>query len=312
MHRYRFLLLRPFQLLPVLAGISLITFVLVRSIPGDPARLLLGPRSTPEALANIRELFGLDRPLWVQYLYFLENLFHGRMGTSIVYRIDVLRVTANRIEPTLVLVIGSVTLALLIAVPLATLAARNRGRLLDHVIRIVSTAGLGFPPFWLGLMLIIAFSIKLGVLPVAGYGTSLGEKLSHMVLPCVTVALALSAVLARSLRAAMIAEIGSNHAVAARARGLSEGEIFRRHVLPNSLVPAINLLAVNIGWLIGGTVVIESVFAIPGMGQLLVKSIFSRDYMVVQGVAMMFAVATVIVNLVADVLTVAVDPRVTL
>lgn len=312
MHRYRFLLLRPFQLLPVLAGISLITFVLVRSIPGDPARLLLGSRSTPEALANIRELFGLDRPLWVQYLYFLDNLFHGRMGTSIVYRIDVLRVTANRIEPTLVLVIGSVTLALLIAVPLATLAARNRGRLLDHVIRIVSTAGLGFPPFWLGLMLIIAFSIKLGVLPVAGYGTSLGEKVSHMVLPCVTVALALSAVLARSLRAAMIGEIASNHAVAARARGLSEGEIFRRHVLPNSLVPAINLLAVNVGWLIGGTVVIESVFAIPGMGQLLVQSIFSRDYMVVQGVAMMFAVATVIVNLVADVLTVAVDPRVTL
>ena len=312
MHRYRFLLLRPFQLLPVLAGISLITFVLVRSIPGDPARLLLGPRSTPEALGNIRELFGLDQPLWVQYLYFLDNLLHGRMGTSIVYRVDVLRLTANRIEPTLVLVIGSVILALLIAVPLATIAACYRGRLLDHVIRIVSTAGLGFPPFWLGLMLIIVFSIKLGVLPVAGYGTSLSEKVSHMVLPCLTIALALSAVLARSLRAAMIGQMGSNHAAAARARGLSEGEVFRRHVLPNSLVPAINLLAVNVGWLIGGTVVIESVFAIPGMGQLLVKSIFSRDYMVVQGVAMMFAVATVIVNLMADVLTVAVDPRVTL
>lgn len=312
MHRYRFLLFRPFQLLPVLLGISLVTFVLVRSIPGDPARLLLGPRTTPDALAKIRAQFGLDEPLWVQYFLFLKNLLQGQMGTSIVYRVDVLRVTANRIEPTLVLVLGSTLLALLIAVPLASLAARSRGRVLDHVIRVVSTAGLGFPPFWLGLMLIIGFSVKLGVLPVAGYGDSLADKLAHMVLPCLTIALALSAVLARSLRAAMIAQMGSNHAVAARARGLSEAAIFRRHVLPNSLVPTINLLAVNIGWLIGGTVVIESVFAIPGMGQLLVRSIFSRDYMVVQGVAMMFAVATVVVNILADVLTVAVDPRVSL
>jgi len=312
MHRYRFLVYRPVQLLPVLFGISVITFLLVRSIPGDPARLLLGARTSPEALANIRAQFGLDEPLWVQYLYFVQNLLNGRMGTSIVYRIDVLRVTANRIEPTLVLVLGSVLLALLIAVPLATLAARNRGGVLDHVIRIVSTAGLGFPPCWLGLMLIITFSVNLGITPVAGYGTSLHDKLHHMVLPCLTIALALSAVLARNLRAAMIAQIGSNVAVAARARGLTEAAIFRRHVLPNSLVPTINLLAVNIGWLIGGTVVIESVFAIPGMGQLLVKSIFSRDYMVVQGVAMLFAVATVIVNVVADTVTVAADPRVTM
>jgi peptide/nickel transport system permease protein len=312
MHRYRFLLYRPVQLLPVLFGVSVITFLLVRSIPGDPARLLLGARTSPEALANVRARFGLDEPLWVQYLYFVQNLLNGRMGTSIVYRIDVLRVTANRIEPTLVLVLGSVLLALLIAVPLATLAARNRGGALDHAIRIVSTAGLGFPPFWLGLMLIITFSVNLGITPVAGYGTSFPDKLQHMVLPCLTIALALSAVLARSLRAAMIAQIGSNVAVAARARGMTEAAIFRRHVLPNSLVPTINLLAVNIGWLIGGTVVIESVFAIPGMGQLLVKSIFSRDYMVVQGVAMLFAVATVIVNVIADALTVAVDPRVTM
>jgi peptide/nickel transport system permease protein len=312
LHRYRFLLARPFQLVPVLIGISIVTFILVRSIPGDPARLILGSRTTPEALANIRAQFGLDRPLWVQYLLFVENLFQGEMGTSIVYRIDVLRVTANRIEPTLILVLGSVLLALLIAIPLASTAARHRGRFADHLIRIVSTAGLGFPPFWLGLMLIILFSVKLGLLPVAGYGSTLGDKAAHMVLPCTTIALALSAVLARSLRAAMIAEMGSNHATAARARGLPEALIFRRHVLPNSLVPAINLLAVNIGWLIGGTVIIETVFAIPGMGQLLVKSIFSRDYMVVQGVAMIFAVATVVVNLLADIVTVAADPRVKL
>jgi peptide/nickel transport system permease protein len=312
MHRYRFLFYRPVQLLPVLFGISLITFLLVRSIPGDPARVLLGARTSPAALANIRAEFGLDEPLWVQYIYFVRNLLDGRMGTSIVYRMDVLRVTANRIEPTLVLVVGSVLLAVLIAVPLATLAARQRGGIIDHTIRVVSTAGLGFPAFWLGLMMIITFSVNFGITPVAGYGTSLSDKLEHMVLPWLTVALALSAVLVRNVRAAMIAQIGSNVAIAARARGLSEAAIFRRHVLPNSLVPMINLLAINIGWLIGGTVVIERVFAIPGMGQLLVNSIFSRDYMVVQGVAMLFAVATVIVNVVADTLTVAIDPRVTM
>ncbi|MGO7161883.1 ABC transporter permease, partial [Rhizobium johnstonii] len=178
--------------------------------------------------------------------------------------------------------------------------------------RIVSTFGIGFPPFWLGLMLIILFSVELGVLPVSGYGATIGEKLSHLVLPSLTVALSLSTVLTRSLRAAMIEQLKSDVATAARARGMPEGIVFWRHVLPNSLVPTINLLAVNIGWLIGGTVVVESVFALPGMGQLLVRAIFSRDYMVVQGVAMVFACATVLINFIADIVTVAVDPRVKL
>jgi peptide/nickel transport system permease protein len=312
MHRYRFVLYRPLQLLPVLFGISIITFVLVRSIPGDPARVLLGPRTTPEAIARIHAQYGLDQPLWVQYFYFLKNLAAGEMGRSILYKVEVLKLTLTRIEPTLVLVLGSVLLSILIAIPISALAARNRGRWIDHMIRIFSTAGLGFPAFWLGLMLIILFSVRLDLLPVAGYGETWSEKLVHMILPCLTVALALSAVLTRNLRASMLAELQADHATAARARGLPEGRIFWRHVLPNSLVPAVNLLAVNIGWLIGGTVVVESVFAIPGMGQLLVRAIFTRDYMVVQGVAMLFACATVLVNFLADVLTVAIDPRVKL
>jgi peptide/nickel transport system permease protein len=312
MHRYRFVLFRPLQLIPVLIGISVITFVLVRLIPGDPARILLGTRATPTALANIRAQYGLDEPIWVQYLYFVKNVAEGEMGRSIVFKIDTLRLIATRIEPTLVLVAGSVLLSLLIAVPLASLAARNRGRAVDHVVRLVSTAGLGLPAFWLGIMLIILFSVKLDLFPVSGYGKTLPEKLHHMVLPCLTVALSLSAVLTRSLRASMLVELQSDQATAARARGLSENAVFWRHVVPNSLVPTVNLLAVNIGWLIGGTVVVESVFAIPGMGQLLVRGIFSRDYMVVQGVAMVFAVATVLVNFAADILTVTIDPRVKL
>ncbi|MBY3584964.1 ABC transporter permease [Rhizobium bangladeshense] len=312
MHRYKFVLTRPLQFLPVLFGISIITFILVRLIPGDPARNILGTRATPQALASIRAQYGLDQPMWLQYVYFLKNLADGEMGKSILYKIDVLKLIATRIEPTLALVAASVILSVLIAVPMAAIAARNAGRVPDHAVRIVSTFGIGFPPFWLGLMLIILFSVELGVLPVSGYGATIGDKLSHLVLPSLTVALSLSTVLTRSLRAAMIEALKSDVATAARARGMPEGIVFWRHVLPNSLVPTINLLAVNIGWLIGGTVVVESVFALPGMGQLLVRAIFSRDYMVVQGVAMVFACATVLINFIADIVTVAVDPRVKL
>jgi peptide/nickel transport system permease protein len=309
MHRYKFVLTRPLQFLPVLFGISVI---LVRLIPGDPARNILGTHATPTAIANIRAQYGLDQPLWLQYFYFLRNLANGEMGKSILYKIDVLKLILTRLEPTVALVLSSVILSILIALPMSALAARNSGRAPDHVVRILSTFGIGFPPFWLGLMLIILFSVDFGLLPVSGYGSTIGEKLGHLVLPSLTIALSLSTVLTRSLRAAMIESLKSDVATAARARGMPEGIVFRRHVLPNSIVPTINLLAVNIGWLIGGTVVVESVFALPGMGQLLVRAIFSRDYMVVQGVAMVFACATVLVNFIADIVTVAADPRVKL
>lgn len=312
MGRFRFVLFRPVQLIPVLFGISLITFVMVRMIPGDPARVLLGTRATASAIARIRAQYGLDEPIWVQYLYFLKNLGAGEMGKSTLYKIDVLRLIATRLEPTLMLVLVGVVLALLISVPLSALAARRQGRLADHLVRIVSTAGIGFPSFWLGAMLIVLFSVRLGWLPVSGYGETWGEKAQHLVLPGLTIAVSLSAVLTRSLRAAMIAGLSSDVATAARARGMPEEVVFWRHVVPNAIVPTINLLAVNIGWLIGGTVVVESVFAVPGLGQLMVRGIFSRDYMVVQGVAITFALATVIVNFLADILTVALDPRIDL
>ena len=312
MHRYKFVLYRPFQLLPVLLGISIITFVLVRLIPGDPARVILGTRATPTAIARIREQYGLDEPIWLQYFYFIQNIGRGEMGKSILYKIDVLRLIATRIEPTLMLVLTSVVLSILIALPMSAIAARRQGGLPDHAVRVVSTMGIGFPPFWLGLMLIIFFSVYLDLFPVSGYGNTFTEKLWHLALPSLTIALSLSAVVTRSLRAAMIQSLRSDVATAARARGMPESIVFWRHVLPNSIVPTVNLLAVNIGWLIGGSVVVESVFALPGMGQLLVRGIFSRDYMVEQGVAMVFAVATVFVNFLADIITVTVDPRVKL
>lgn len=311
MHRFAFILWRPLQLIPVLLGVSLITFVLVRSIPGDPARMLLGTRATPERLAMIRERFGLDEPLWLQYLYFLRNLFRGEMGTSVVYRVDTSRLIAERLEPTLILLAGGIALAILIALPLALLAARRRGAA-DQAVRLFSTLSLGMPAFWLGIVLILIFSLWLGWLPVSGYARGFPDLLRHMVLPWLTIALPLAAVITRTLRAALIEALESDLALAARARGLSPGRVFLRHALPNAVVPTINLLAVNIGWLIGGTVVIEEVFGIPGIGQLLVRAIFGRDYLVVQSIALCFAVATVLVNFAADILTVAIDPRVKL
>src|SRR5882757_1416196 len=192
MHRFRFVLTRPLQLIPVLFGISVITFVLVRSIPGDPARVLLGFKATPDAIARIRAQFALDEPLWTQYAYFLQNLAHGEMGRSILYKIPVLGLIVERIEPTFFLVFGSVLLSLLIAVPFAAIAARRRGQLADHVIRVVSTTGLGLPPFWLAIMLIILFSVTLGLFPVAGYGDDWIDRLHHLMLPWLTIALALS------------------------------------------------------------------------------------------------------------------------
>lgn len=312
MHRYRFVLFRPVQFIPVLFGISVITFILVRLIPGDPARILLGTRATPSAIANIRAQYGLDEPMWVQYLYFLKNLGAGEMGKSTLYKIDVLRLIVTRIEPTVMLVLTGVVLALVIAVPAAAISARRQGSFADHAVRVLSTAGIGFPSFWLGAMLIILFAVKLDWLPVSGYGQTWGEKIPHLILPGLTIALSLSAVITRSLRAGMVAGLQSDIATAARARGMPEGIVFWRHVVPNALVPTVNLLAVNIGWLIGGTVVVESVFAVPGLGQLMVRGIFSRDYMVVQGVTMTFAVATVLVNFIADIVTVTLDPRVKL
>ncbi len=312
MHRFKFVLYRPIQLLPVLFGISLVTFVLVHALPGDPVRAFLGAKPSQATVERIRARYGLDRPVAVQYLYFLRNLAKGELGTSVIYRMPVARLVGERLDVTALLVSYGVVLALLLTVPLAILATLNQGRWPDHLIRLFSTAGLGFPAFWLGIMLIILFSVRLGLFPVSGYGEGLFSHLHHLFLPALTIALSLSAVLTRNLRASLIAELQADYVAAARAKGIPESWVFRSHVLPNSLIPTVNLLGVNLGWLIGGTVIVESVFAVPGLGELLVTSIFTRDHMVVLGVALTFALATVLVNFIVDIVTVALDPRIEL
>jgi peptide/nickel transport system permease protein len=310
MHRFRFVLYRPLQLVPVLFGISVITFVLIHAIPGDPARLLLGARATAEAIAAIRKQFGLDQPVILQYAYFVQNLMHGELGRSIIYKTPVLAVVADRIAPTLFLLIYAVVLAVILSLVLGSIAAMQRGRVADQVIRLFSTVGLGIPAFWLGIVLIMLFSIRLGWFPVSGYGDTFFEHLHHLFLPALTVALAMAPVLTRNLRASLIAESTADYVTAAKAKGLPSHVIFLHHILRNSLLPTVNLLGVNIGWLIGGTVVVETVFSVPGLGGLMVASIFARDYLVVQAVALILALGVVVTNFIVDVVTVALDPRI--
>lgn len=312
MNRFRFVLFRPIQFVPVLIGISIITFGLLHAVPGDPVRTLLGEKATPEAVASIQARYGLDRPVVEQYAIYLRNLATGDFGQSIVYKTQVADLLGRRISATVFLLVYATVLSIAITLPLAIAAATYRGRWPDQVVRAFSTVGLGFPAFWLGIMLIIMLSIWLPLFPVAGYGEGFLGHLHHLFLPSITIAVALSAILIRTMRASLIETFNADFVTGARAKGLPRHWVFLRHVLRNSLLPAINLLGVNIGWLIGGTVVIESVFSVPGLGQLMVQSIFARDYFVVQALTLTFACATVVVSFVVDIVTVALDPRIEL
>jgi peptide/nickel transport system permease protein len=310
MHRFNFVLYRPIQLIPVLIGISIVTFVLIHAIPGDPARLLLGAKATPEAIAAIHGKYGLDRPVAIQYFYFVANLIRGELGLSIIYRAPVLLVVVDRILPTLFLLIYAVMLAVTLSVVLGSTAAAYRGRPADQAIRLFSTVGLGLPAFWLGIILMMVLSIGFGWFPVSGYGDDFLDRLHHLFLPAFTVALAMAPVLTRNLRASLIAESTADYVSAAKAKGLPRHVIFFHHIFRNSLIPTINLLGVNVGWLIGGTVVVEAVFSVPGLGSLLVSSIFARDYLVVQAVTLILALGVVATNFLVDIVTVALDPRI--
>ncbi len=311
MGRFGFVLRRPFELIPVLFGVSLISFLLVKSIPGDPVRILLGARATEEVIAAVRAQYGLDQPLWVQYLLFIENLLQGEFGRSIVFKVPVVGLVFERIAPTLFLLGYGLVLTLIIGFTLSAVAALGRGRWPDIAVRIYSTLGLGLPAFWLGIVLVMGLSVGLGLFPTSGYGETTAEHLHHLFLPALTIALALSPIVIRNLRAALVSELDADHVAAARSRGVSERAIFLRHVVTNAMVPTITILGINVGWLIGGTVVIEQVFAIPGIGQLMVSSIFARDYLVVQVVTLVLALGVILTNFIVDVLTALIDPRIT-
>jgi peptide/nickel transport system permease protein len=299
-------------LIPVLFGISLIVFFLIRLRPGDPAATLLGAHATPETVRELRTQLGLTQPVWRQYLTFLGHLLHGNLGYSYVYSSSVVDLITTSLPVTIWLLVSGTVFTVLIAVPLAVLAAARRNGVADNVIRAVPVIGLGLPSFWLGIILILVFGLKLHWFPVAGYGGTLPEHLRGIVLPGITVALALSPILIRSLRASMIEVLSSDYIVTAHSKGISTSRVVLGHALRNAAVSSVTVLGVNIAYLTGTTLVVERVFSLPGIGQQMINSILGRDFPTVQGITLVFAIMVVVVNLLTDVTHAVLDPRVKL
>lgn len=310
MDKLRFLGKRLLHMAPVLFGIVLVVFLMVRVIPGDPARIILGTHATPERIAELRGQMGLDQPLWRQFIAFLGDALSGRLGTSVVFRRPVAELAAERVPVTLYLVGLATLLSVVLTVPLALIAALNRNRWADQAIRLLSTLTFAMPSFWLGLSLLILFAVRWRLFPVAGAGEGPIDRLWHMFLPALTIALALTPILIRSLRSSTIDVLRAPHVEFARAKGLRSSRVLRRHVLRVSLISTLTILGLNIGWLIGGSVVIENVFTLPGIGSLMVNSIYARDYPVIQGITLVFGILVVLINLLTDLLYALLDPRV--
>jgi peptide/nickel transport system permease protein len=305
-----FLRNRVTHMIPVLCGILLAVFLMVRLIPGDPARIMLGVHATPEQLTALRAQLGLDEPIWRQFVVFLSQIGKGNLGESIVYNRPVLEVIADRMPATIFLILYAAVLSMLLTVPLALLAALNQNRWADQLIRTTSTLTLSMPGFWLGLNFLILFSVWLRWFPVAGYGDNFPDHLYHLFLPALTITLSLAPMLIRNLRSAVIDVLRAPYVEFARSKGIGEVTLLRRHVLRNAMISTVTILALNMGWLMGGSVVIETVFSLPGIGALVVKSIFARDYPVIQGVTLLFGALVLVINLVTDMVYALLDPRV--
>ena len=301
---------RLIQLVPTLALVLLVIFVLVRLLPGDPTSAMLGDRATDADIARLNAQLGLDRSIPMQFLLFLERIVQGDLGTSIHLKVPVMRLILEKMPVTLALTGFAAILALLMAVPLAFVAAMRRGRPADTAIRGAFQIGLSMPIFYLGLVLLTVFAAQLRWFPVGGYGDSWGDRAWHLFLPALTLALSLSAVLMRNLRASIIEVLGAEYVDFARSKGLAARLVLGRHVLRNALISTVTLFGLSVGTLIGGAVITETVFAIPGAGRLMIDSIYGRDYPVVQGLTMAMAVLVSLVFLATDLVQAALDPRV--
>jgi len=303
---------RLLQTLPVIAGITLASFVLIHLVPGDPIRIMLGGKASAERIAELKHELKLDRSLPSQYVTFVTGAAHGDLGQSIILRRPVSGIVGERIEPSVFLLAYATLIGIVLSLPLAIVSALKRNRPVDHIIRLLTLVSFAMPPFWLALILIRNLSLKLGIFPVSGYGQGFFGHIQSLTLPAVTIGLFLTSMLVRSLRSSLIDVFSEEYVEAARARGLSESRVVLRHSLRNALISTLTVLTVNLGWLIGGAVVIEKVFDIPGLGQLLVDSIFTRDFPVLQGLTLVFGVLVIAINLLSDLAYAAIDPRVRL
>jgi peptide/nickel transport system permease protein len=311
MNRATYIRKRLFMMVFVMFGVTVIIFSMVRFLPGDPAFLMLGERATDQTAAALRERLGLNLPLWQQYWNFVSGLVQGNFGNSLLYRLPVADLVLKRVPVSIFVALYAMTLAAIMTITFGVLSAVRQGRWVDHVIRISFLFTLTTPSFWLGILLILLFSLKLGWFPVAGMGDGLKENLWYLFLPALTLSLQLAAVLIRNLRSQIILTMRADYVRTAYAKGLAERAVLFRHVLRNAIMATITIFGLQFGYLVGGTVVVETVFAIPGMGQLLFTSITGRDYPVVQAITVISALLVIVVNLVVDLSYSFLDPRVT-
>jgi peptide/nickel transport system permease protein len=305
----RLILRRLGQALPVLFGITLVTFSMVHLVPGDPARALAGQRATPQILASIRRQMGLDQPLLQQYWHFISGLPRGQLGYSFLLHQTADALLRARLPTTLFLVGYGVAIAVVLGVPLAIASATHNERWLDHGIKGTLVVGLGLPSFWIGLLLIGFFALRLGWFPVGGAGSGFFDGLWHLFLPALTLALSFLAVLVRSLRASLIEVLDADYVSLAVLKGVPRSQVYIRHVLRNALIPAVTIIGLNLSYLLGASVVVESVFTVDGIGNTLVNAVLSRDYQLVQGIALVFGVLVLLITLTVDVTQAALSPR---
>ncbi|NBQ88147.1 MAG: ABC transporter permease [Betaproteobacteria bacterium] len=313
----RFLIQRLLAVVPVLLVVSIVVFLILRLAPGDPAAVIAGNSATSQEIEQVRKQLGLDQPLVMQYGIWVGKVLQGDLGYSFYLNKPVSALIAQRIEPTLALAFGTIVLAVLIAVPLGTLAAWRLGGWLDRLLSGFSVLGFSVPVFVIGYVLIYLFSMQLSILPVQGYKRLFGSDaqglwpwLRHLILPWATLGLIYIALIARVTRASVSEALTEDYIRTARAKGINEVAVLLRHALANAAVPIVTVIGIGVALLIGGVVVTETVYSIPGLGSLTVEAVLNRDFPMIQGVVLFFSVLYVLINLLVDVSYLFLDPRI--
>ena len=298
---------------PVVGVVAIAVFGLLHVVPGDPAVIIAGDYATAEDVARIRSKLGLDRPFLTQVEIWLSSVVHGDLGTSIFSGLPVATLIKQRAEATVALTVLAMLISIGVGVPLGVLAAWRKGSWIDRLVMVLAVSGFSMPVFWLGFVLVYAFAISVPWLPVQGFqplAGGVGPFLRHLILPAVTLSVVYMALIARMTRASMLGVLGEDYIRTAFAKGLAPHRVLLRHALKNASLPVVTVIGLGFALLIGGAVVTESVFALPGLGRLTVDAIVRRDYPVIQGVILVVSAAYVLINLVVDLLYVVLDPRI--
>lgn len=308
----KYILRRVLLMIPIVLGVATLSFILMKLAPGDPAAAYLGDKATPENVAQLRRAWGLDEPMIIQYLQFLGGLLVGDFGQSFIFQTSVLELLKLRMPATLLLMLVSLVFAVVISVPLSLWVAAKRSATSAIVSRVFAATVQGMPAFFVGTLLILVLGVSLGVFPVGGYGSNFGEHLYSLVLPGLAVALTICPVLIRSLTAALNDSMSAEYTNFALSKGLSRKRTVIDYAFRNAGITGVSILGIQVGHLVGGALVVENVFAIPGVGSLLMEAVLARDYDVVQALTVIFGVLVVLVYLLTDVVYSVVDPRVRL